>query len=121
MREKIKGFHRRRPYIDPIINIVLGAVMSDSFSTFRTKLQEGNSLYDIRTWFPFVFLIIIAIVYFVFFSVYASGKYKGKEVVIEALNQKTAEAIEKIDFNDADRLFEVAEKWNNCFEKINLP
>lgn len=117
MKERVKAFHRKRPYVDPLVNNFTGAILGLIISDIRQKVQSGSNLYDLRTIGPALFWLLLILLYFAFFSSYATGRYGDK--VKEALEKKTVEAIEHIDPDNPEKIYEVAVKWHDSFEKIS--
>ncbi len=116
MRKKIKDFHRKRPYVDPLINLFLGAAISTLLSDFYSKIQQGESFLDIRIIGPSIIGLIITAIYFGLFSSFALGKYNTK--VLEAFEDKSAEMVSTIDKNSPDELFSFMESWNDMMRKL---
>lgn len=116
MKEKIKAFHRKRPYVDPLLNNLTGAILGMIIADIRLKIQSGSNLYDIRTYGPAIIMVAVIVFYFAFLSSYATGRYGDK--VKAAIENKTVEAIAIIDPNNPEKIYEVAVKWHDSMEKI---
>jgi len=114
----IKDFHKRHSYVDPFVNLIIGAILGGAVSDIYSKFASGHNIFTLHSFWVFLFLCLVALLYLKFLGASAASKYEYDNRIREALTEKAVEVIGKIDSEDPAKLLDVSDHMFEFIEKL---
>ena len=114
----IKDFHKKHSYVDPFVNLLIGAILGGSVSDIYSKFINGYNIFVLRSFWLFLLLCLVALIYLKYLGASAASKYEYENRIREALTEKAVEVIGKIDSEDPAKLLDVSDHMFEFIEKL---
>lgn len=116
MRVLINTFHKKYPFVDGIVNLVMGSILGAFLSDIVSKISEEESVWKLLSFKGTIITIIFIIIYFKHFSTFSTVKSFNKSI-----ESKMAETIDALDPNKPDQVVKVTNEMINVYDRIKHP
>ena len=116
MRNLINTFHKKYPFVDGIVNLIMGSILGAFLSDIVSKIPEEESVWKLFSFRGTIITIIVIFIYFKHFSTFSTVKSLNKSI-----ENKMAEAVDALDPNKPDQVVKVTNEMISVYERIKHP